>query len=221
MRTKTLLIAAAALAATIISSEAQTPVYSANVVGYVTLATAATNQFALFANPLDNGTNNITSLFPSAPNQTVVEIWNGIGFQTATKVAGNWNTNLNIPVGTGFFIKYPVSAGLVTNTFAGQVASQIQNGSSSTNTIGLPANFVLLGSPFPIGGDLTNSGDSTLNLGTVLVNQSVVEIWNGVGFQTATKVAGNWNTNLNLSVGQGFFVKAKTGTNWVESLTLQ
>lgn len=222
MRTKTLLIAVAALAATVISSEAQ--VYS-GVVGYVNVATTGVNQYALFANPLDNGTNNLTSLFPSAPNQTQVEIWNGVGFQLATKQLGNWTTNLTIPVGTGFFIKYPASAGLVTNTFVGTVDAQIPNaslgGSSGTNVISLPTTYVLVGSPFPISGSLTNSGDSTLNLGTVLANQSQVEIWTGTGFQLATKQLGNWTTNLNIAVGQGFFVKSKNATNWVQSLTEQ
>src|SRR5271154_6934502 len=99
MRTKTLLLAVAALATGIISSEAQSNVYSQNIVGYVNAVSPVGGQFALLANPLDNGTNNITSLFPTAPNQTQVEIWNGSGFQLAQKVAGNWTTNLPIPVG--------------------------------------------------------------------------------------------------------------------------
>jgi hypothetical protein len=222
MKIKATLIAAATLAVGVISSQAQ--VYSQNIVGYVSVATTATNQFACFANPLDNGTNNLTSLFPTAPNQTVVEIWNGTSFQAATKGFGNWNTNLNIPVGTGFFIKYPVSAGLVTNTFVGNIVVQTPNATtgapSGTNTISLPNTFVLVGSPFPVAGQLTDSGDGTLNIGSVLVNQSVVEVWNGTSFQAATKGFGNWNTNLPIAVGQGFFVKAKNATNWVQSLTL-
>src|SRR5690242_16700762 len=110
MKTKTLLIAAAALAAGIVTSQAQ--VYSQNIVGYANVTTPGANQWACFANPLDNGTNNLTSLFPSAPNQTQVEIWTGTGFQLATKTVIGWSTNLNIPVGTGFFIKYPSSAGI-------------------------------------------------------------------------------------------------------------
>lgn len=223
MRTKTLLIAAAALAATVITSEAQ--VYSANIVGYVNVVSPVPNQYALFANPLDNGTNNLTSLFPTAPNGTSVELWQpGTGsFQLASKSFGNWSTNLNIPVGTGFFLKYPVASGIVTNTFVGNVVVQTPNATlgapSGTNTTSLPVVYVLVGSTFPYSGTLTDTGDNTLNLNPVLPNGSSVEVWNGTSYQLASKSFGSWSTNLNLSVGQGFFIKAKNATNWVESLT--
>lgn len=217
MKTKTLLIAAAALAAGVVTSQAQ--VYSQNVVGYVNLTTPAVNQFACFANPLDNGTNNLTSLFPSAPNQTVVEVWNGVSFQSAIKAFGSWDTNLVVAPGTGFFIKYPSSAGIVTNTFVGTVLNENPSTSGGgTNITSLPTTFVLLGSKFPIAGNLTASGTNTLNLGPVLANQSVVEVWNGTSFQSAIKAFGSWDTNLDLSVGQGFFVKSKNATNWVQTL---
>jgi hypothetical protein len=67
MKTKTLLIAAAALVAGIVSSEAQ--VYSANIVGYVNVSGNA-NQFALIANPLDNGTNTGNDELSSLPPRT-------------------------------------------------------------------------------------------------------------------------------------------------------
>jgi hypothetical protein len=220
---KTLLIAAAALVAATVSTEAQ--VYSANIVGYVNVVSPVANQYSLLANPLDNGTNNLTSLFPLAPNQTQVELWNGTGFQLATKQLGNWTTNLTISVGTGFFIKYPNSAGVVTNTFVGNVVVQTPNATlgspSGTNNTSLPTTYVLVGSAFPYSGNLTASGDGTVNLGTVLANQSQVETWTGTGYQLATKQLGNWTTNLNLSVGQGFFVKSHAATNWVQSLTVQ
>src|SRR5262249_17654422 len=46
MRTKTLLLSAAAVVAGLISAQAQSNVFSANIVGYVTLTNAA-NQFSL------------------------------------------------------------------------------------------------------------------------------------------------------------------------------
>ena len=62
MRTKTLLIAAAALVATVISSEAQT-VYSANVVGYYNVPIGG-NRFGLVANQLNlDNTNGISQIF--------------------------------------------------------------------------------------------------------------------------------------------------------------
>ena len=71
---KTLLIAAAALAAGVVTSQAQ--VYSANVVGYVNAVIPA-NQLTLVANPLDDGTNTVTSLGASLPNKSSIQVWNG------------------------------------------------------------------------------------------------------------------------------------------------
>jgi hypothetical protein len=89
MRTKTLLIAAAALAATVISSEAQ--VYSANIVGYTTQALPIgwANVNATF--DLSGG-DNLTNLFPnpgpgggSNPlDFDTVYIWNGAGYSIYT-----------------------------------------------------------------------------------------------------------------------------------------
>ncbi len=62
MKTKTLLIAAAALAAGVISSQAQ--VYSANIVGYANVVCPAST-LVLLANPLDNGTNTANDVFAS------------------------------------------------------------------------------------------------------------------------------------------------------------
>ena len=69
MRTKTLLIAAAALVAGVVSSEAQ--VYSANIVGYVNVTVPAAS-YVLMANPLTTGNDVLTNVIPpgSVPNTT-------------------------------------------------------------------------------------------------------------------------------------------------------
>ena len=65
MRTKTLLLSAAVLAAGLVASQAQN-VYSANVVGYVTF-TSKTNApaFEVINNPLTGTTNTLKGLFPT------------------------------------------------------------------------------------------------------------------------------------------------------------
>jgi hypothetical protein len=200
MKTKTLLIAAAALAAGVVSSQAQ--VYSQNVVGYVNVVLPA-QQFALIANPLDDGTNTVTSLCAALPNKSSVQIWNGTGFTLASKGGGVWNTNISIPVGTGFFVQ---SASAVTNTFVGTVAM------GSTNS--LPSQvFKLVGSTVPYAGDLS---DTNLNIGPTLPNKSSIQVWNGSGFTLASKGGGVWNTNLSISVGQGFFVQSSSAVDWVQ-----
>lgn len=211
MRTKTLLLTAAAIVAGVISSEAQSNVYSANIVGYVTVTNAA-GQFVLNSLPLDSGSNNLTGLFPNVPNNSQVLIWNGASYQTATKnLVGVWNTNLNLTVGEGFFLKIPAN---MTNTFVGSVI--VPNGGSVTNSFqaGL---FKLVGSPIPFTDNLTGT-----NLNLQLANNSQVLIWNGSSYQTATKnLVGVWNTNLVITPGEGFFVKSSTATNWVQNLNLQ
>ncbi|MGH7953617.1 MAG: hypothetical protein ACREFE_17105 [Limisphaerales bacterium] len=204
MRTKTLLIAAAALVAGIISSQAQT-VYSANVVGYVNLPIPA-NQFTLVANPLDNGTNTLNSLFASAPVGAVLEMWNGSGYSSASKTPAGWNPNSTVAPGEGFFIKYASSA---TNTFVGSVVAP--SGTSVTNSFQAGV-FYLVSSPIPYADTLTGT-----NLNLQLGVGSVVEIWNGAGFTSSSRTPAGWSANLTITPGEGFFVKSATATNWVET----
>jgi hypothetical protein len=210
MRTKTLLIAAAALAATVISSEAQT-VYSANVVGYINVPIPA-NQFVLLANPLDDGTNTTTSLGQALPNKSAIEIWNGAGFTGTTKVGGAWSPDLSIPPGTGFFVNSKTATNI---TFVGSVV--VPSGGMGTNA--LPAgSFVMIGSQIPMSGDLNDTNaTANLGLGSVLANKSSVQIWNGSGFTGSTKVGGTWTPDLSITPAEGFFVNSKTATNWVQT----
>jgi len=78
---KTLLIAVAALAASVISSQAQ--VYSQNIVGYYNV-TVPTNGFALVGQQMNlDGTNGISTIFgsglisdPNGVNNTQIYLWN-------------------------------------------------------------------------------------------------------------------------------------------------
>jgi hypothetical protein len=211
MRTKTLLLSAVALAAGLVASQAQSNVFSANVVGYVSVSNAA-NQYILESLPLDSGSNNLTGLFPTAPNGSQVLVWNGSGYQTATKnLVGTWNTNLNLSPGQGYFLKIPANA---TNTYVGAVVTPVNGSITNTLQAGI---YTLVGSPIPYSDNLTGT-----NLNLQLANGSQVLIWNGTGYQTATKnLVGVWNTNLVISPGQGFFVKSATTTNWVQNFNLQ
>lgn len=216
---KTLVLAALAIAGALTAS-AQSNVYSLNIVGYVNTPIKGNGEFTLLANPLDAPTNTSVALVGSLlPNKSQVLTWNGASYDTASKISGVWNTNFNIPPGTGFFVKNgPVGSPALTNTFVGNVLT----GVPGTNTVALPVGFSLRGSPLPIGGTLTDVGNNSLNLGVVLANKSQVLIWDNSGsgaYVTASKISGVWNTNLQLNVGQGFFIKAFTaGSNWVQTL---
>jgi hypothetical protein len=102
----------------------------------------------------------------------------------------------------------------ITNTFVGAVDAPV--GGSETNYQALTAGtFVLAGSAIPFTGDLN---DTNLNLGPTLPNKSTIEVWNGNGFTTANKAGGVWTPNLTITNGEGFFIIAKTTTNWVQTL---
>ncbi|MDD5141194.1 MAG: hypothetical protein PHY43_13145 [Verrucomicrobiales bacterium] len=211
MKAKTLLIAAAALAATVISSQAQ--VYSANIVGYVNISIPKTT-FALISNPLDNGTNTANDLLAALPNKSSIQLWNGTGFTTYGKTSSGFTpSNPSIPVGQGFFVS---AAAAYTNTFVGTVVPS--PGGSATNAIP-KTSFVLVGSTLPVSGTFNDVGNNTLNLAATLPNKSTVQLWNGTGFTTYGKTSSGFTpSNPAYTVGQGFFISSAAATNWVQTL---
>jgi hypothetical protein len=213
MKTKTLLIAAAALAAGVISSQAQ--VYSQNIVGYVNVVLPGAAGYSLVANPLDDGNGNqLTNVLKALPNSSTVTTWNGTGYDLPySLVAGTWSGSRPLPPGVGFFVKNgKATSPVLTNTFVGSVA--VASGQSVTNTLNLGYNLV--GSILPYAGDLTT--DTNLNLH--VPNSSTITIWNGSGYNLPVSlVAGVWSGPANVSVGQAYFIKeGKYATNWVQTL---
>jgi len=209
MRTKTLLLSAAAVVAGILSSQAQSNVFSANIVGYVNVTNAA-NTYALYALPLDSGSNTLSGLFPSSPVGASILIWNGSGYTGSTKTPTTWNPNPTLTPGQGFFYRASVAG---TNTFVGNVV--VPNGGSITNT--LAGNlYALVGSPIPYTDVLSGT-----NLNLQVATGSSLLIWNGTGFTGSTKTPTSWNPNPTVNPGQGFFVRPSATTNWVQTLNLQ
>jgi hypothetical protein len=207
---KTLLIAAAALVAATITSEAQ--VYSANIVGYVNVTMPA-NTLVLTSNPLDDGTNQANDLLGSLPNKSSIQIWNGSGFTQVAKTSAGFAGNPALPVGTGFFVK---SVSAYTNTFVGNVVPA-PGGNQTTNS--LPAGtLVLVGSTLPVSGTFNDVGTNTLNLISTLPNKSSIQLWNGSGFVQYAKTSAGFAGSPPLSVAQGFFIKSVSATNWVQTL---
>jgi hypothetical protein len=224
MRTKTLLLTAAAMAAGLATSIAQSNVYSANVVGYVNVVTPA-GQPVLISNPLDlDGTDNVAVVLTNAPKGTLVQIWNGAGFTPVSRSlfgAGAWSASAatnNIPPGVGFFMTTPTA---YTNTFVGNVVPA--NG--GTNNLPMTGLFQLVASVLPVSGTVTNAADqgsNTLNLAS-LPKGTLIQLWNGAGYTPISRSlfgAGLWSGNANISVGQGFFIKTGSTTNWVQTLSL-
>ncbi|MGA2243152.1 MAG: hypothetical protein ABSH11_14095 [Verrucomicrobiota bacterium] len=194
MRTKTLLIASAALAAGILACSAQT--YSQNVVGYANIQTlTGGNQYMLacpFAIGSSNGANEIFGL--NLPSGSQIQTWDsgsstfstvifdtsdpqGLGSDAPVWYTDNdWDaaTIPTLPPGQGFFL---TPNGPVTNTFAGAVAVAV--GTSNQMVLPTGGNSYMVGSVVPYAGDVTNGTASTggPNLNG-LPSGSQIQTWN-------------------------------------------
>jgi len=237
MRTKTLLIAAAAIAAGVISSQAQSNVYSANIVGYVNIQVQP-NSWNLMANPLDlDGTNYADQVIqyittnPLYDDSTVITFVSGqYHFYQYDQTAAGWldaggnpTTRPTIPPGSGFFFQ---QVGLTTNfTFVGSVVS-------SNTTVIQPNSWNLLASHLPVSDIVTNT--ATINLPFPDLFQAYLLTYIGGHYQyysLDTSVGGSgwtdsndsapvWATGPFISVGQGFFYQTTAGvTTWTQSLS--
>jgi hypothetical protein len=223
MRTKILLTAAAAMAAGVVASSAQ--VYSANVVGYVSLS--LTNGFNMINNPLDldgTGTNNsvITAFGTQLPNGSHVYAFAGGAFVSPAAsytTKGGWgggtnSVNTALSSGQGVFVQVPSSA---TVTLVGNV----RQGSLSTP---YNAGYNIISSQVPITGLLQ------ANLNYQPANGDHVYIWNP-GAQSYNVPASSYTTKggwggggqPNLSVGQAVFLDSSSvsGGTWNTNFTVQ
>jgi hypothetical protein len=248
MRIKTLLIAAAALAVGVISSEAQ--VYSQNIVGYANISGTDPSAFYMLECPFNVGASNgANEIFgTNLPAESQILTWDPNASAFATAIFDNtygpgtplWYqaddyTPTNPPIllpGVGFYL-FSFGAGF-TNTFAGAVAVS----SGGTNVAGpyTGSTFNLVGSVIPYTGYVTNAAPGTsqgVNL-VSLPDESQVMLWNeqAGGFQiyvydTSYGNGTNWyqaddytpGPCPSVSVGQGFFVYP-FGANysWTQSL---
>jgi len=234
MRTKVLLIAAA-LAASLASSMAQN-VYSLNVVGYVNV-TLPHGKFAAVANPLDasmGGTlatgNDMTNLFnintaPLIANGSKIQQFVSAISDYAAQInyvslSKKWGGNFSMPPGSGA-LYYNNGASDTVVTFTGQVPQ----GTYNVATLGR-GQFSLVGSPIPIGGDITNSttvaGLVPANGDTAATFNSAVSDWNA-----ATKwvqLSKKWGVSASstIAVGQAFlyYNNGAAANNWVSNFTV-
>ena len=205
---KMLLILGAALASSIITSQAQ--VYSQNVVGYVNTVTPA-HSYSLIANPLyatgPNGTNSVNDVLVSgsfvsggtgqtqSPNQSVLYAWNGAGYNTLFYWSSNDLTALNSGTYYGPNGWYDASFTLSSATLPQSGGAFLYNPSASgitntftgtvvqgsvTNTV--VTGFNLVSIPFPIASQSLNS--TNFSFPSYGDNASeIAYIWNGTTFQ--------------------------------------
>jgi hypothetical protein len=239
---KTLLIAAAALAAGVISSQAQ--VYSQNIVGYVNVP--ITNGYTAFSVPLNaSGNNQLTNVMPiimtGALDGANFYVFNGTKFSTYSfdsnlggiaDAGDNYATNLpDLNPGTTILINNNTGVN-VTNTFVGTVA--ISSGSTGTNS--LPAGYSFVSSQLPVSGGvttllgLTNDVAGTFNGAQVLIPKVINGQVKGYStytmdnsFTTGWADAGDtYQTNEpTINVGSGFIFLNNAGAGtyqWIQSM---
>lgn len=240
MRTKTLLIvAASALAAAVTSSQAQSTVYSQNIVGYVN-QTLTPGSYELVAPALDvdgSGTNGTISTVvgTNIVSGTTVLVWNGAGYDTLAwgspgrGQAATWTLEGTTPtadptyplnVGEGFFINDPTD----TNMLQTGVVMQ----GTLVNPYVRPAGtYSLVSSIVPIAGDITTNLNYQPSSGDTILT------WTGSGFNTYAygspgrgqpavwTLEGTTPVQQDpvLSVGQGFFLNPAVNNTWTEVFT--
>jgi hypothetical protein len=228
MRTKTLLIAAAALAAGLASSMAQA-VYSQNVVGYYNVTVSSTgpagtslSRYKIIANQLNKSDMTLNGVLgTNLPPGTLFYPFDPSipGYATAAELIDDvtgWDPNYTLPLGKGGFIRNLAGADM-TVTFVGEVAQ-----GSVTNTV-WPTGYSIMGSAIPQGGLVQAALKFPGNeAGGDFITQWVP----GTGFTTANEYLGGnaWDpAEPNVGVGEGFFVRRLSGggTNWVRNFTVQ
>jgi hypothetical protein len=227
MRTKTLLLTAALVAAGVASSMAQSNVYSLNIVGYYNVP--VNGSLTAVANSLNNGTpaNRADQVIPYSDGDNI-QVWSGVSWDIYTMDSGagtGWadvNSSdvqlVDLPTlspGKGFF--YGRAGSLTNITFVGEVPT-------GTNTVNITLSLNALGSPLPYGGAI-----ETGPIGLPIADGDNVQLWNGVQWVLNTRDSGagtGWaDVNSSdvpeptLSVGQGFFYgKAGGNITWTQIL---
>jgi len=231
---KTLLMAAAALAAGVISSQAG--VYSQNIVGYVNVPTITPGNSYLLSVPftigVSNGANEVFGT--TLADFTQVLLWNEVTgtyttYQTDSGSATGWDDGgfstiapPVLPVGKGFFL---IPSAAVTNTFAGAIAVSV--GSTNKVTLATAGLSYLVGEAVPYGGAATNS---SVNLNG-LADFTQVLIWNAASgtyttFQTDSGSSTGWDDGgfstvapPSIAPGQAFFlIPSANNAVWSQSL---
>ena len=188
-------------------------VVSENIVGYVNLQLPWGMSF--IANPLFQTNVSLRSLFPTAPDGAQVMKRVGGDYVTCVYSASSasWvGPQMDLPLGVAFFFINP-SRDTFVQTFVGDVLV----GSLTNN---LPAGVSLEGSMLPQSGSINSvhnipgqPGDNIF----VFINEGEAR---GRYHRSAYFAGEGWSPDLNLGVGQGFWIQKQQAQDWVRSFSL-
>jgi len=223
MRTKTLLLTAALCAAGIATSQAQTPVYSVNAVGYVNTSLKA--GLNLISNPLNNTAtdgNLVKNLFGGLPDGSQVYYFNGAGFDVGTvdSLSGGLTgkdslLNHALVPGEGVFVRVsaPQTLTFVGEVPAGSLSNPIPSGFSIRSSQVPQAGKVVEDLKFPVAeGDqiyLYNNATGKYNIYTS--DSLAASGWDSPAGAPAVPT---------LDVGQAMFVRTSTAKAWTRSFSI-
>jgi hypothetical protein len=200
-------------------------VYSVNAVGYVN-KTFPNAGFYIIANPLNNGNNQLGTVIPTAPEDTLIYKFSGGAFGDAISYVGGvgWlgggGATEVIAPGTGFFIQMPAAATFpVTLTFVGDVPQ----GTALTQPV--PTGFSLQASQVPISAGLATTGNAGMNFPAVA--DDIVYFFNGQTQQYGEAITfidstvGWLPSDPTPAVGEGFCLqRSGTAGNWTRSFNV-
>jgi hypothetical protein len=213
MRTKTLLLAAAVIAAGLTAATAQS-VYSVNAVGYVNLSLGS--GFTMIGNPLNTtNANALDSVLPAPPDGTQILKWDSANqrFFPAHQFfdGAGWIPGGNLSPGEGAFINLENPT---TITFVGEVPQ----GALSNN---IPLNFSAISMQTPQAINLTDAGfpaddgDQILTWNPALQRYNpAIQYFDGAGW-----IPGDPN-GPTPAVGQGFFVNKAVERPWTRTFSV-
>jgi hypothetical protein len=226
---KNILLCAVALAAGLVSSRAQSNVYSLNVVGYVNVPTCGGGNFKLICNPLNNSNNNITNLFRNAQDGDSIFRWDSASQDLSSTIysyssfLNAWDGNYVLKPGEAIF--YLNAGNDATNTFIGDVIQGPYTNPIPAPTIRGGGSFNAIGSSVPLGGSVTNA-----IVGILPQDGDSIFTWN-CGLQDLDTIIASYssflhawdNSNIQVPPGIGFFYlgAGANQTAWVRSFTVQ
>jgi hypothetical protein len=237
MRTKTLLVACAALALSLATSQAQ--VYSANVVGYVNL-NLTNGQYSIISPALDadgTGTNNtIASVIgTNVPTGTLVYALNrGTGlFDTLQYKSSGHPAVTAWYLGTLADNTYPINPGqsvfiLPTgNTIVTEVGQVLQGSLTNQYVPATGGTFGLVASQIPLAGGVTSGLNYVPTLGDTIYTYDPVLGYNTYVYKSSGHPAvigwyvGSTLLEPQLSVGQGcWLLPISSGEMWTTNFTV-
>ena len=187
------------------------PVVSVNIVGYVNLSLPP--GLSLIANPLYYTNNTVAFWWPNAPDgaQVLKYLPETGDYEVSTfdGISGTWsNPEFEIGIGQGFFFRN-TSSETILQTFIGEVLQ-------GTLVNPLPAGLSMKGSLVPQAGSINTVHNIPGRDG------EVIKFWvndgQGDGDYILSVFSGPdnaWVPDLNLGVGQGFWIEKQRAEAWV------